>query len=146
MLSSAARTSATLLGPARPYVLLVDDHRPTLRQLQEVIALEGYECMTAGSGAEAIRQCDRRPPRVVITDLAMPNLDGRGLARWLRARFPSVPLILVTGEILDGADLAALFCTFSAVYSKPVDVSSLLEHVARIMPPVPRRAWRTSRP
>lgn len=146
MLTFAVRTPALSRVPVRPYILLVDDHRPTLRTLQEVVELEGYACVPVTSAVEAIRSCDLTPPQVVITDLAMPNLDGRGLARWLKGRFPSVPLILVTGEPLDAPAISVLKRTFTAVYSKPVDVVSLLDRLSRMMPPASNRPRGASRP
>ncbi len=135
MLSIAPPLSTAPARPARPYVLLVDDHIPSLRQLRDIVATAGHACRTAGSATEALRQCDLVRPRLVVTDLAMPNLDGQGLARWLHARCPSVPLILLTGEMLDRRALAALRPTFAAVMTKPVDVAGLLGLIDRLMPP-----------
>src|SRR4051812_30228935 len=92
--------SATRQGP---YVLLVDDHAPSLRRLQEIVERAGHSCASAHSASEALDCCARRRPQVVVTDLAMPNLDGRGLASWLRRRCPSIPLILMTAQTLDAA-------------------------------------------
>jgi CheY-like chemotaxis protein len=71
---------------------------------------------------------------VVVTDLAMPNLDGHGLALWLKQRFPSIPIILVTGEWLDEETRALFRQTFTEVFSKPVDIESFLERLDRLMP------------
>src|SRR5437762_14327738 len=99
MLSVAPLTIAPpRVAGAHPYVLLVDDHEPSLSRLYELVRLSGHRCLAARSGTEALLCCDNRRPWVVVTDLAMPNLDGRGLARWLQARHPSVPIILMTGE------------------------------------------------
>jgi CheY-like chemotaxis protein len=116
------------------YVLLVDDHEPTLRQLDELLSGAGHRCVAARSGAEALVCCDRRRPRLVLTDLAMPNLDGFGLARWLKARYPSVPLVLMTGQPFDPETLHELRRTFADVLPKPVDIDHLLGLVDRVMP------------
>src|SRR4051812_23828275 len=85
----------------RPYILLVDDHEQSLQRLSVVVASAGHRCKIATSAAEALSCCDTQRPQVVVTDLTMPNLDGRGLAGWIHARFPSVPLLLMTGQDLD---------------------------------------------
>src|SRR6478736_6442830 len=82
----------------RPYVLLVDDHEPSLRGLHQIVDLAGHRCVSTCSPGDAVRVCDACLPQLVVTDLGMPNLDGQALARWLRSRFPSVPIILMTGE------------------------------------------------
>jgi CheY-like chemotaxis protein len=117
-----------------PYVLLVDDHEPSLLQLKELVTLSGHPCIAARSGPEALRCCDARRPRLVVTDLTMPNLDGRALARWLQARHPSVPIILLTGQAFDPRSLGELGRTFTAVLGKPLDVNRLLELIDRLMP------------
>jgi two-component system response regulator GlrR len=65
----------------------------------------------------------------------MPNLDGRGLARWLQSRYPSVPIILVTGESFNPQSLGEMRRIFTAVLTKPVDVEQLLGLLDRLMPP-----------
>jgi CheY-like chemotaxis protein len=131
---------------AEPYVLLVDDHEPSLRRLDELLRSSGHHCMVARSGAEALACCDNRRPRVVVTDLSMPNLDGRGLARWLQARCPSVPIILMTGQAFDPRSLDELERTFTAVLPKPIDVDRLLALLDLLMPPPAQPQPDASRP
>ncbi len=120
--------------PSRPYVLVVDDHLPSLRNLSQVIEGAGHCCVIAGSASQAVAFFEQRPPQVVVTDLSMPNLDGCGLASWLNARFPSVPIMLMTGEALDASDLTKLRRRFTAVFPKPVDVEGFLHSLDRLMP------------
>ena len=118
---------------ADPFILLVDDHAPSLRQLQDVVTMFGHPCVSAGSASDALVYCDARSPRVVVTDLCMPDLDGQGLARWLKARYPTLPIILVTGEELDATTLASLRQTFEEVLKKPLNVESFLSLLERLM-------------
>jgi CheY-like chemotaxis protein len=120
---------------ANAYVLLVDDHEPSLQRLNELIRYSGHRTIAACSATEAILCCEHRRPRVVVTDLVMPNLDGQGLARWLQTRYPSVPIILMTGQEFDPAALGELQRTFTAVLPKPVDPTGLLRWLDRLMPP-----------
>jgi CheY-like chemotaxis protein len=131
---------------AEPYVLLVDDHEPSLRRLGELLKSSGHRCIVARSGAEALACCDNRRPRVVVTDLSMPNLDGRGLARWLQTRCPSVPIILMTGQVFDPSSLDELERTFTAVLPKPIDIERLLGLLERLMPPPPQPQPDAGRP
>src|SRR5437899_1053945 len=95
---SAPILNGSALPAARPFVMLVDDHDPSLRQLCEAVQRAGHRCVAARSASDALVYCDTRRPHVVVTDLAMPGLDGDVFAHWLKARYPSVPLVLVTGE------------------------------------------------
>jgi CheY-like chemotaxis protein len=147
MLSVAPLTIAPPLARAAdPYVLLVDDHEPSLNRLDELLSNSGHRCIAARSGAEALVCCDRCRPRVVVTDLAMPNLDGRALARWLQARCPSVPIILMTAEAFDARSLGELERTFTAVLPKPIDIDRLLGLLNRLMPPTITPASDPPRP
>jgi DNA-binding NtrC family response regulator len=128
------------------YILLVDDHEPSLRRLDEVVKLSGHRCVATKSGTEALLCCDRSRPRVVVTDLNMPNLDGRGLAQWLQARHPSVPIILLTGHSFNPQSLGQMQRIFTAVLSKPVDIEQLLGLLDRLMPPLAKRERDAGRP
>ncbi len=125
-----------------PYVLLVDDHEPTLSRLQSVMQSAGFECVTSSSAAEALAVSDSRRPSLVITDLRMPSLDGPALGRWLKARYPSIPLILVTGELLDAASQRDLTRNFAGIFSKPLNVEPFLLLIDDLMP----RSFRAPRP
>jgi CheY-like chemotaxis protein len=117
---------APVLPAARPFILLVDDHEPSLRQLCEVVEQSGHRCVAARSATEALIYCDTRRPRVVVTDLSMPGLDGAVLAHWFRARYPGIPLILLTGEDALDPSFRALRTSFDAILTKPLDPEPLL--------------------
>ena len=65
-------------------MLVVEDHDELRRLLAEFLTRRGCVVEEASDGVEALTALDRRPFDVVISDLAMPRLDGAGL--WLRAR------------------------------------------------------------
>jgi CheY-like chemotaxis protein len=122
-----------------PVVLLVDDHPLCLRNLCLLVESAGYDCAAAASPAAALSFCEARHPALVVTDLAMPRLDGHGLARTLKARYPSMPILLLTGEPIPPSAHAVLDRTFHAVLSKPLEVAPFLTILGELMPP-PARA------
>ncbi|MCA9691435.1 MAG: sigma-54-dependent Fis family transcriptional regulator, partial [Myxococcales bacterium] len=81
-------------GAAR--VLVVDDEEGVRSFLAEALELAGHDVETAADGVEALARITARPPRVLITDLRMPNLDGMGLLRRVRAEHPEVAVIVLT--------------------------------------------------
>jgi CheY-like chemotaxis protein len=117
-----------------PFVLLVDDHTPTLDSLRKVVETAGHACVATPCPSDALAYCDARRPDVVVTDLSMPRLDGQCLARWIKARFPTVPILLITGESLDEDSLGNLRVTFSAVLTKPIPIERFLALLAELMP------------
>ncbi|HEX9107366.1 MAG TPA: response regulator [Longimicrobiales bacterium] len=62
----------------RPTILIVDDDPAIRKMLVEVLALEGYPHETAANGQEALQKLGDGAPRVILLDLLMPVLDGRG--------------------------------------------------------------------
>lgn len=137
---NAASPTTASGAPRSPYILLVDDDGQSLKLLQSIVELAGHRCVSAGSATDAVSSCDCVRPQVVVTDLMMPNLDGHGLALWLRKRYPSVPIILLTGEDLDPRERARFRETFTAVYTKPLDITSFLRRLDRLMPAVLNQA------
>jgi CheY-like chemotaxis protein len=67
-----------------PTVLIVDDDPAIRKLLVEVLQLEGYPMEMATNGREAMDILVRSGPRVVLLDLLMPVLDGRGVMNELR--------------------------------------------------------------
>lgn len=71
--------------PHAPTILIVDDDPAIRKMLVEVLSLEGYPTETAVNGREALDLLPRGGARVVLLDLLMPVLDGRGVMTELRA-------------------------------------------------------------
>jgi CheY-like chemotaxis protein len=72
-------------GPRRLSALIVDDHEDSRAALAILLQLRGVDVRTARDGEEAWREIVAAPPDLILCDLTMPNLDGFGLARRLRA-------------------------------------------------------------
>ena len=78
-------------------LLVVDDEPIALRNLERVLAKEGYQVSTASSGQSALRQLRQKPVDVVLTDLKMEKVDGLDVLRRCKEIDPDVEVILVTG-------------------------------------------------
>src|SRR5215831_21358888 len=65
-------------------VLIVDDEAAIRKMLVEVLSLEGIPTETAVNGREALDMLEKSGPRVVLLDLLMPVIDGRGVIAALR--------------------------------------------------------------
>ena len=83
-------------------VLCIDDEPIVLGVLESLLQQLGHHTQTATGGEQGLRlfrgsSCDRRSFDVVITDLGMPGMDGRSLAKQLKSESPSTPVILLTG-------------------------------------------------
>lgn len=82
---------------AEPLRCIVVDDEPHLRRvLVRLMKGDGFACEEAGSGVEALEALARRPAVLVLTDLHMPELDGIGLLRQVRVRYPDTAVMLIT--------------------------------------------------
>jgi CheY-like chemotaxis protein len=94
-----AKKPATDLPVDGRRVLVVDDDEAVCELAREFLERAGFEVVTAGGGAEAVRIFDARSEEidVVLLDLGMPDIDGRQTHAEIRRRSPDTPIILVSG-------------------------------------------------
>jgi DNA-binding NtrC family response regulator len=77
-------------------ILVVDDERIALRNLEHILTREGYEVTTTQSGGQALSLLDDWPFDLVLTDLKMDKVDGLEVLRRCKARYPDIEVILIT--------------------------------------------------
>lgn len=109
-------------------VLLVDDESKIRRVCQRMLESHGYRVLVAHDGLEAIElfQQHKHEVKVVITDLAMPRMDGLTLVHALRSE-PPFPRIIAASGLVSGRDAEALEkLDLDAVLIKPLTASTLL--------------------
>jgi chemosensory pili system protein ChpA (sensor histidine kinase/response regulator) len=88
-------------APAAPLVMVVDDSLTVRRVTQRLLAREGYRVVLAKDGLEALELLADEKPRVVLSDIEMPRMDGFDLVRNIRndARLKDLPVIMITSRI-----------------------------------------------
>src|SRR5262245_11702726 len=91
------------------HILLVDDS-PVDRELACSILkkLPGLTVDFASNGVAEVEHLEARTPLAIVTDLQMPEMDGLELVRCVRQRFPTIPVILMTGYGSEDLALEAL--------------------------------------
>jgi len=109
-------------------VLLVDDSRTVLSQLEKVIeASDEAEIVgTASNGAEAIQKASELKPDLVILDIIMPDIDGLAALRMLQAKQPEIRVAMLSsvGGMASKAEEAFRLGAVQ-VLGKPVDDETL---------------------
>lgn len=124
-------------------VLVVDDDRDCREMYARFLRMAGFEVAEAHNGNQALSKALEQPPALVVTDLALPGIDGYQLARKLRHEAPTehLPIIAITGHDGFREDTArAVSAGCDAVLIKPCLPDRLLEEIdrllARTLPPV----------
>jgi len=87
---------------SRRTVLVVDDEEEIRESLSEILTGARHRVVTARSGREALQRMAERNYDVILTDIRMPDLDGRALYREIEQRWPALAsrVVFITGDTL----------------------------------------------
>jgi two-component system cell cycle sensor histidine kinase/response regulator CckA len=139
ILSSDA-SSAAVLTEAEPHaegtVLAVDDTPDKLQFLEVLLRQSGYRVLTASEGREALKLALGERPDLIISDVAMPVMDGIELCRRVRAdsRLSAVPVLLVSAMRKDSESvIEGLRAGADDYLEAPYDPVHLIAKAARLV-------------
>jgi two-component system KDP operon response regulator KdpE len=116
------------LGNEHRRILVVDDETQITRVLRTSLSTQNYDVRVANDGEMALEIMKDWIPHLVITDLAMPNLDGVGLCRRIRQSF-EVPIIVLSVRGHDRVKVEALDAGADDYVTKPFSMNELLARV-----------------
>ncbi len=116
-------------------MLIVEDAPDTLEMLSAHFRARGFETVSCGSAAQALIAADRDMFDILISDIAMPEMDGLQLIAALRQKdgFREVPAIALTGYAAREDVAKAMAAGFDLHLPKPIDPGELLAAVERLM-------------
>jgi len=99
--SDVSANGARVAPPANLRILVIDDDQLVLDALKETLEAEGHVVVSTADSRHGVDTFhaarDKEPFEVVVTDLGMPHLDGRGVAKAVKEASPGTPVILLTG-------------------------------------------------
>ncbi|MDY6954909.1 MAG: response regulator, partial [Thermodesulfobacteriota bacterium] len=101
-------------------LLVIDDERPILDVLEMSLAGEGYEVMTAENGEQGLKIFEDFGPKVVLTDIKMPGIDGIEVLKRIKAMDNEAEVIVITGHGDMDSAVAALQHGASDFINKPI--------------------------
>jgi two-component system cell cycle sensor histidine kinase/response regulator CckA len=128
--------------PRGSETLLVVEDEPSVRRLaRDVLKAQGYKVLSACNGQEAlhaVRDHQRAPIRLVITDVIMPRMGGKIMAEWLHTTLPDLKILFTSGYMDDAITQHGVFEPGVAFLSKPYTPAVLLHRVRGMLDaPVP---------
>ncbi len=144
-----AMRARRLLWPLQPFpndtmqdrlkVLIADDQPDSLELLRELLTVYHFELKVAPTGLEAIRIGLKWEPDLLITDIAMPDADGRHVASRLKLSLPALVAIAVSGTPLNTDFESAEDLVFDDYFVKPLNWARLhavlTRHGAKLVEP-----------
>jgi two-component system, OmpR family, response regulator len=110
------------MSPLR--ALVIDDQEHIRDLVADFLKLLGFEVDTAGTGAEGLTAATENRYAVVLADYTLPETRGLDLVDGIRHLQPTVPLVVMTGQV-DPAILADLERNAYSVLSKPFSLTDL---------------------
>ena len=84
-------------------ILVVEDAEDIRRLVCGVLTLQGYRCLSANDGVDALRliETGSEPPQLVLTDVLMPRMKGHELAQHIAKTRPEIRILLMSGFVAD---------------------------------------------
>jgi PAS domain S-box-containing protein len=117
-------------------VLLIDDDREARELVRAALRQAGANVIAVESAGSALAQLNERRPDLIITDIAMPIMDGYALAREIRKRKELQKSKLVALSAFPVSRQANHDAGFDEYLTKPIDPFELVDAVARVVGPI----------
>ena len=113
---------------SKPRILVVDDEPQLTRVLRTGLTSRGFDVRAAADGLAGFEMFSDWHPDLIITDLAMPNMDGLELCRRVRA-ISQVPIIILSAKGEEKTKVEALDIGADDFVTKPFGIDELLARV-----------------
>jgi DNA-binding response OmpR family regulator len=118
-------------------VLVVEDDAGTQTLLRKQLTAKGFDVRIAANGLDGLMQLEKATPDIIICDVNMPELDGMGFVRAIKAKIETrkIPVIFLTASndprhMVDGINVGARF-----YLTKPFELNELLWKINRVLSP-----------
>src|SRR6201982_3363058 len=117
--------------PAR--ILIVEDEPNMVAGLRDNFEYEGYEVITAYDGEEGLRRALSDGPDLLVLDVMMPKMSGLEVCKQLKAKLPSLPIIMLTARGQEVDKVVGLELGADDYVTKPFSIRELLARIKAIL-------------
>jgi len=116
-----------------PRVLIADDDRAIRESLRRALSLNGYAVTAVVDGVSALASLRREPCDVLVLDVMMPDIDGLGVCRLLRAEGDRTPILMLTARVETPDRVAGLDAGADDYLAKPFELDELLARLRALL-------------
>jgi PAS domain S-box-containing protein len=129
--------NAEYLDSAKKKIMVVDDEPQLAEMLREILATEGFDVMIAHDGVKALELFAKEKGSfdIIMSDLGMPNMDGRELLHELRRRDASANVVFMTGYLDQGSKQELMALGVNDVLMKPFSFESVVQTIRKVCTP-----------
>lgn len=112
-------------------ILIADDEPDIVETLKFLLESEGYRCLTAFDGEEALKLARDNLPSLIILDVMMPKINGYKVSRLLKfdVKYKDIPILMVTARTQEEDRLIGEETGADEYITKPFDINQMLERV-----------------
>jgi CheY-like chemotaxis protein/glycine cleavage system H lipoate-binding protein len=114
-------------------ILVVDDEQVVLDSARKLLRKDPLAVVTAKSAAEGLERLERGGVHVVLTDMMMPGMDGLEFTRRIKERWPSLPVVMITGYATISTAMQAMKLGAFDYIAKPFTKAELRGIVKRAL-------------
>lgn len=120
---------------AAPVILLVEDDELNRDMLYRRLTRKNYDVEVAANGLEGVNKAVELKPDIVLMDMRMPEMDGIEATRVIRktASIQHLPVIALSGDIMESDRDKALAAGCNDYDTKPVDLARLVKKITALL-------------
>ena len=132
-MSSPVNSDSSPDDPSQRALILVVERNPAVQRLERFFLEEaGYSVVFANDGISALAQARELHPRIVVTEILVPRLDGLSLCRALKSHPETGSIVVLVFSHLHAED-RALEAGADAFVVKPIDEDNLIDVVSKLL-------------
>ena len=116
-------------------ILVVEDNHDNTDLIRILFDCEGWEARYAENANQALEQLTTFHPRLILTDIQMPGMDGLELTRRLRKEpaFQAIPIVALTAYAMKGDEARARAAGCDGYITKPIDTRTFIATVSQFL-------------
>jgi DNA-binding response OmpR family regulator len=121
-------------------ILIIEDEPAMVAGLRDNFEYEGYDVISAGDGVSGLERAFADSPDLVVLDVMMPRMSGLDVCKQLKARQPSVPIIMLTARGQEIDKVVGLELGADDYVTKPFSIRELMARVKAVLRRVSQQA------
>jgi DNA-binding response OmpR family regulator len=114
-------------------ILIVEDEPAMVQGLRDNFEYEGYEVISAADGVDGLSRAIADQPDLVVLDVMMPKMSGLDVCKQLKARKPSLPIIMLTARGQEIDKVVGLELGADDYVTKPFSIRELMARVKAVL-------------
>jgi DNA-binding response OmpR family regulator len=118
-------------------ILVIEDEPAMVAGLRDNFEYEGYDVISAGDGASGLERVLADDPDLVVLDVMMPRMSGLEVCKAVKARRPSIPIIMLTARGQEIDKVVGLELGADDYVTKPFSIRELMARIKAVLRRVP---------